>query len=121
MLDFENLPAYMDYLAGSVMLSPEQRAAVQSSLVILKHQMKFTHLCFWGRIHGSLKDYYIVQGVEGIDWYNRRTLFSQVYLSYFLLVFLCCILFGWLGSRVVSVLDSGAEGPGSSRSRYAVR
>jgi len=87
MLDFENLPAYMDYLAGSVMLSPEQRAAVQSSLVILKHQMKFSHLCFWGRIHGSLKDYYIVQGVEGIDWYNRRTLFSQVYLSYFLLVF----------------------------------
>ena len=28
---------------------------------------------------------------------------------------------GWLGSRVVSVLDSGAEGPGSNRSRYAVR
>jgi len=28
--------------------------------------------------------------------------------------------FGWLGSRVVSVLDSGAEGPGSNRSRDAV-
>jgi len=27
---------------------------------------------------------------------------------------------GWLGSRVVSVLDSGAEGPASNRSRYAV-
>ena len=27
---------------------------------------------------------------------------------------------GWLGSRVVRVLDSGAEGPGSNRSRYAV-
>jgi len=27
---------------------------------------------------------------------------------------------GWLGSRVVSVLDSGAEGPGSIRSRDAV-
>ena len=27
---------------------------------------------------------------------------------------------GWLGSRVVSVLDSGAEGPGSNRSRDAV-
>jgi len=40
--------------------------------------MKFSHLCFWGRIHGSQADYYIVQGVEGIDWYNRRTLFSQV-------------------------------------------
>ena len=28
---------------------------------------------------------------------------------------------GWLGSRVVSVLDSGAEGPGSNRSCDAVR
>jgi len=27
---------------------------------------------------------------------------------------------GWLGSRVVSVLDSGAEGPGFNRSRDAV-
>ena len=27
---------------------------------------------------------------------------------------------GWLGSRVVSVLDSGAEGPGSNRSRDTV-
>ena len=27
---------------------------------------------------------------------------------------------GWLGSRVVSVLDSGAEGPSSNRSRDAV-
>jgi len=26
----------------------------------------------------------------------------------------------WLGSRVVSVLDSGAEGPGSNHSRDAV-
>jgi len=27
---------------------------------------------------------------------------------------------GWLGGRVVSVLDSGAEGPGSNRSCDAV-
>ena len=27
---------------------------------------------------------------------------------------------GWLGSRVVRVLDSGAEGPGFNRSRDAV-
>ena len=27
---------------------------------------------------------------------------------------------GWLGKRVVSMLDGGAEGPGSNRSRDAV-
>jgi len=31
--------------------------------------------------------------------------------------FLFPLLLGWLGSRVVSVLDSGAEGPGWNRSR----
>jgi len=30
------------------------------------------------------------------------------------------VTLGWLGSRVVSVLDSGAEGPDSYRSRDAV-
>jgi len=91
MFDFENLNPYMDYLASSVILSPEQRAIVQSSLVILKHEMKFSHLCFWGRVHGSRADYYIVQGVEGIDWYNQRTLFSQVQL---LLCLVCIFAFG---------------------------
>ena len=33
---------------------------------------------------------------------------------------LAIICLGWLGSRVVSVLDSGAEGPGSNRSLNAV-
>ena len=40
------------------------------------------------------------------------------------MVSLFCLLtylkMGWLGSQVVSVMDSGAEGPGSNRSRDAV-
>ena len=30
------------------------------------------------------------------------------------------LIIGWLGSRVVSMLDSGQKGPGSNRSRDAV-
>ena len=44
-------------------------------------------------------------------------------LFVFMLVLFCfCVaaVLGWLGSRVVSVLDSCAEGPGSNRSRDAV-
>jgi len=37
-----------------------------------------------------------------------------------ILTLLTTLLYRWLGSRVVSVLDSGAEGPGSNRSRDAV-
>ena len=35
-------------------------------------------------------------------------------------LYLSCVGWGWLGSRVVTVLDSGAEGPGSNCSRDAV-
>ena len=43
---------------------------------------------------------------ELIAWSNHKAVFTHAG--------------GWLGSRVVSVLDSGAEGPGSNRSRDAV-
>jgi len=40
---------------------------------------------------------------------QRLVYFTQTYLS-----------LGWLGSRVVSVLDQAQKGPGSNRSRDAV-
>jgi len=43
---------------------------------------------------------------------NKSTIFCQITLR--------IKRFEWLGSRVVSVLDSGAEGPGSDRSRDAI-
>jgi len=82
MLDFENLKAYLDYFDGSKVLSAEQRAMLQTSLVVTKHEMHFKRLLFWGRINGVEADYFIVQGVgENIvenSWFNRTTLFSQV-------------------------------------------
>ena len=36
----------------------------------------------------------------------------MLYYVYFTVLFLLLLLLGWLGSRVVSVLDTGAEGPG---------
>ena len=48
-------------------------------------------------------------------------LLSHCVFVIFLMTFIAySIAEGWLGSRVVSVLDSGAEGPGSNRSRDAV-
>ena len=49
--------------------------------------------------------------------FGHRGLFALVHGGYFLHIIFS---FGWLGSRVVSVLDSDAEGPGSNRSRDAV-
>jgi len=47
--------------------------------------------------------------LSAADFMILRIDYSEVRVSY-----------GWLGSRVVSVLDSGAKGPGSNRSRDAV-
>jgi radial spoke head protein 9 len=82
MLDFELLNSYSDYLGGNVVLSPEQRSMIRSSLVITKYQMHFSRLLFWGQIRGVQSDYFIVQGVGNNttenSWFNRKVLFSQV-------------------------------------------
>jgi len=46
----------------------------------------------------------------------KRSLLLAVRFSFFI----AAVVVGWLGSRVVSVLDSGAVGMGSNRSRDAV-
>jgi len=65
--------------------------------------------------------YYAYASAQSVITFDRLgRCFRSVYIhAGILLCFLCCYRFsGWLGSRVVSVLDSGAEGPGlKSQSR----
>ena len=71
---------------------------------------------------------YVCTPVRSVNYCDRLgRCFRFVFIYARTAVFLCCYRFpvskdldGWLSSRVVSVLDSGAEGPGSSRSRDAV-
>ena len=54
---------------------------------------------------------------------KETTLTFQCLCKWHIIIYIInvhCIVHWWLGSRVVSVLDSGAEGPGSNRSRDAV-
>lgn len=67
----------VDYVASSgVVLSVEQKAALQSSLTILKAQQKFRKIQFWGKIFGVRGDYFIVQGVGEDELKDRKTLYS---------------------------------------------
>ena len=80
-------------------------------------------LCFFS----FLNEFCRQEVTEWGDWLTRlakgRARFTVSFAIHFLLLVRdhksadfngCCI--GWLGSRVLSVLDSGAEGPGSNRS-----
>ena len=57
-MDADNLHLTIDFVSSSgVVLSVEQKSALQSSLLILKSQQKFQRLQFWGKILGIRNDY----------------------------------------------------------------
>eukprot|EP00794_Sanderia_malayensis_P020149 gene20149-22123_t len=76
-MDSDSLHLDIDYVASSgVILSIEQKAALQSSLVILKAQQQFEKIQFWGKILGVRMDYFVVQGVGKDQQKDRKTLYS---------------------------------------------
>ena len=84
-MDSDGLHLDVDYVASSgVILSVEQKAALQSSLVILKTQQQFRRIQFWGKILGYKMDYFIVQGVGKDELKDRKTLYRYIDLNVFL-------------------------------------
>ncbi|RXM27044.1 Radial spoke head protein 9-like [Acipenser ruthenus] len=76
-MDFRSLHFSLDLVAGSgLVLSPEQKATLQTSLVILKRHYKFTRVVFWGKILGIKADYYIAQGIGHDEISDKKTLYS---------------------------------------------
>ena len=72
----------LDLLAFSgIVLSPEQRASLQTALVILKEQYKFQSIHFWGKIHGISDDYFIVQGRQKNELADRQFLYRYVSIA----------------------------------------
>ncbi|CAF1273647.1 unnamed protein product [Adineta steineri] len=68
----------LDLLAFSgIAFSPEQRASLQTSLIILKEQYKFKTIHFWGKILGITDDYFIIQGRQKDELRDRQFLYSK--------------------------------------------
>ncbi|XP_014786874.1 radial spoke head protein 9 homolog isoform X2 [Octopus bimaculoides] len=65
-MDSENLILDINFFASSgIILSPEQKSSLQSSLTILKYENKFHKVYFWGKIKTLRgKAYFIAQGVS---------------------------------------------------------
>ena len=75
-MEREGLHLNIDYLGSSgVILSPEQKAALQTSLVILESQNKFNKVYFWGKILGVKDDYFIAQGVNKDELVEKKTFY----------------------------------------------
>jgi len=75
-MDSQNLHLYVDFVGSSgVILSTEQKASLQTSLVILKSNHKLAHVKLWGKILGVKDDYYIAQGFSDDQFAAKTTLY----------------------------------------------
>lgn len=63
-MNAEDLTLKIGYIqqANAHTLNIEERAALQSSLALLKRNGKFSRVVFWGKIFGLKRDYLIAQG-----------------------------------------------------------
>lgn len=57
-------------------LNIEQRSVLQSSLPLLKKNLKLDRIQFWGKIFGTSKDYLIAQGF-GNDAFDTKKTFIR--------------------------------------------
>ena len=63
-MDSQCLNQNIDNVGNSgIILSIEQKTALDTSLTILKSDQKFARVYFWGKILGIKDDYFIAQGV----------------------------------------------------------
>lgn len=75
-MDLKLLHCFMDLFQGcGNILNIEQRAALQTSLTILKKNYKFQRVFFWGKILGSKEDYFIAQGRGEDEMQDRKYLY----------------------------------------------
>ena len=75
-MDSETLFSDLGCLGSSgVVVSVEQKASLQSSLVILKRKQKFRRVKLWGVIRGVKKDYFIVHGMGRNELIDKRALY----------------------------------------------
>ena len=78
-MNSQDLHLSVDYVGTSgIILSPEQKASLQTSLTILQSNQKYARVYFWGKILGVKDDYFIAQGVSNDEFAERKVLYRSV-------------------------------------------
>ncbi|XP_037055775.1 radial spoke head protein 9 homolog isoform X3 [Peromyscus leucopus] len=76
-MDADSLLLSLELASGSGQgLSPDRRASLLTSLLLVKRDYRFARVLFWGRILGLVADYYIAQGLSEDQLAPRKTLYS---------------------------------------------
>ena len=82
-MDAEGLNINIEYLSNSgVILSPEQKAALQISLPILQSDHKLKRVKLWGKIQGIKADYFVAHGVGVDEMQDRKAVYRYQFYFY---------------------------------------
>ncbi|XP_047589306.1 radial spoke head protein 9 homolog isoform X1 [Lutra lutra] len=77
-MDAESLLLSLELASGSGQgLSPDRRASLLTSLMLVKRDYRYDRVLFWGRILGLVADYYIAQGLSEDQLAPRKTLYRR--------------------------------------------
>ena len=86
-MDAEGLHINIEYFSNSgIVLSPEQKAALQISLPILQSDHKLKRVKLWGKIQGIKADYFVAHGV-GVDEMQDRKAVYRCHFYIYLYIF----------------------------------
>ena len=78
-MQFEGSQLNINELGSSgIVLSVEQEASLQTSLVILTRDHKFRKVKLWGVVKGVQKDYFIAQGVGKDELKDRKFIYRYI-------------------------------------------
>lgn len=78
-MESDGLHLNISYVGScGIILSGEQKAALETSLVILQNNHKFNRVFLWGKILGVKNDYFIAQGTGNDEMADRKTLYRLV-------------------------------------------
>ncbi|KAK0141490.1 Radial spoke head protein 9 [Merluccius polli] len=76
-MDSSTLRYSLDLVSGNgYTVSGEQRAALHTSLQLLKKNYRYTRVLFWGKVLGLKQDYYIAQGKGEDEMKDTKFLYS---------------------------------------------
>ena len=93
-MDSEGLSLSIEYVANAgIVLSTEQKAALQTSLVILQSDQKFHRVQLWGKIVAVKDAYYIAVGVgDNNELKDRKFLYRlAIFCPFVRIPYLVCV------------------------------
>jgi hypothetical protein len=94
MVELSHLARGLEVFGPSgLVLSTEQRAALQTSLILLKASENFQSVVFWGKIVANRRDYFIAQAYLDKDPTKKKSFYRLCWICFNIIILVFCFIF----------------------------